>query len=274
MKNDISVVLTVHNKAWLVDKVIDSIIVNTAANLELNIVIDGCTDNSEEVISDTLKKYPGTRTNIFHTPDVFETKANNVGLKASSSEYAVIIQDDMIINEFAWDQRLVRPVLEYSDVFAVTARTAHNWIYNPNSVHEHMKEDLDDCWCDILIHTEHAEKGKISRDTFAIRDSVNRGPLLIKKEVLEKLNYLDEIYAPLEFDEHDLCHRAYRDLGLLAGCYWVDIVSEPHWGSLRCNNGGSPPWHLKAHHKNSKIFWNRHKDLIIGPKHNENRTLK
>ena len=274
MKDDVTVVLTVHNKGWLIDKVIDSIFSNTVNNLELNIVIDGCTDNSEEVINRSLEKWTGSNVNIFHTPDVFETKANNVGLKAANSDYLIIIQDDMVVNEFAWDQRLLKPVKEYSDVFAVTARTAHNWVYNQNSVHVNMKEDLDNCWCDILIHTDHAERGKISRDTFAIRDSVNRGPLLLRHDVLQKLDYLDEAFAPQDMDDHDLCYRAYKELGLLAGCYWLDIISDGAWGGTRPDGHNPAPWLLKAQHKNSKIVWSRHKDLIVGPKHDENRILK
>jgi len=30
----------------------------------------------------------------------------------------------------------------------------------------------------------------------------------------------------------------------------------------------------KAHHKNSKIFYDRHRDLINSPNHNEDRVLK
>jgi hypothetical protein len=50
-----------------------------------------------------------------------------------------------------------------------------------------MKEDLDNCWCDICIHTNHADKSNISRDVFAVRASVNRGPLMIDHEDLKKL---------------------------------------------------------------------------------------
>ena len=137
-----------------------------------------------------------------------------------------------------------------------------------------MAENLDNCWCDILVHTDHAEKGKISRDTFAIRDTVNRGPLLLKHDILQKLDYLDEDFSPQDMDDHDLCFRAYKELGLLAGCYWLDIVSEHSWGGTRPNGHTPAPWLFNAHHKNTKIVWQRHADLITGPKHNENRSLK
>ena len=69
----------------------------TVGEYELIVVIDGCTDNSEEaVIMNTLESTDIDYT-IVHTPDVFETKANNAGIKKATGEYVIIIQDDMII---------------------------------------------------------------------------------------------------------------------------------------------------------------------------------
>jgi len=72
-----SIVLTVHNKEWLIDKVIEGIVINTTEPYELIVVIDGCTDNSEKVIWDTLSKTSVDRKFIY-APDVFETTANNL----------------------------------------------------------------------------------------------------------------------------------------------------------------------------------------------------
>ena len=50
MRIDHSIILTVHNKGWLIDKVIQNIYKNTVGSYELIVVLDGCTDNSEEVV--------------------------------------------------------------------------------------------------------------------------------------------------------------------------------------------------------------------------------
>ena len=55
-----SIILTVHNKGWLIDKVIQGIKDNTVGEYELIVVVDGCTDNSEEVVKknvEGLKNY-------------------------------------------------------------------------------------------------------------------------------------------------------------------------------------------------------------------------
>ena len=48
----------------------------------------------------------------------------------------------MIIEEQGWNRRMQKPLLKLDDVFAVTARTAHNYVVNPNSQHINMKENL------------------------------------------------------------------------------------------------------------------------------------
>jgi len=268
-----SITLTIHNKEYLLPYVLESIKKNTVSNYEFNIVVDGCSDNSELVVDNFIKNNKKLKINKFQTPDVFETKANNVGLKNSNEDYCIIIQDDMIINEYGWEKRLIKPINTYSDVFAVTAQCAHNWVFNPNSKHQYLIEDLDDCWCDILQHTEHANRSTIDRDTFAVRDSANRGPLLIKHDILKSVGYLDETFAPQDMDDHDLCYKVYKKFGLVAGCYWLDIVSDNSWGGTRAT-GRPASWLLKSNHKNVKTVWQRHKELILAKKHNENRFLK
>jgi glycosyltransferase involved in cell wall biosynthesis len=253
-----SLILTIHNKDFLLDRVLNGIKKNTIGSYELIVILDGCSDKSKDIVLSNYNKFDKIR--IFETPDVFETKANNVGLKNSDGEYCIIIQDDMIINEYGWNERMQKP-FQFDDVFAVTSRTAHNWEINPNSVHIGMKENLDTCWCDILNHTDHASRQNIDRNTFAIRSSVNRGPLMIKHADLKELNYLDEAYSPQDMDDHDLCYRAKKQLNKVCGCYWIDVISQDAWGGTRVS--GSPAkWLLNAHHKNTKLFYARNKDIL------------
>lgn len=266
-----SIILTAHNKEWLIQDVVNGILENTQGKYELIFVIDGCSDNTEGVILKTIES-KDLDYKLIHAPDVFETKANNLGLKLALGDKVIIVQDDMIIKEPGWNLRMQKPFDVFDDVFAVTSRTAHNWVFNPNTQHLNMDEDLDDCWCDICIHTDHANMENTPRDIFAVRSSVNRGPLMIEHEDLKKMNYLDEEFAPLDMDDHDLMYRMHKELGKVCGCYWIDYESRDDWGGTRVS--GSPaPWLFKANHKNTKIFYNRHKDLIESKGIVENRKI-
>ena len=266
-----SIILTIHNKEFLINQVLDGITKNTVGDYELIIVLDGCTDRSFNCVEDYFYE---TDKNVLicTTPDVFETKANNVGLKSAKGEYVIIVQDDMIIKEKGWNLRMQKPFDAFDDVFAVTSRTAHNWEFNPNTKHLGMEEDIDNAWSDICNHTDHANSSTISRDVFAVRASVNRGPLMMNHEDLKTMGYFDEAFSPQDMDDHDLMYRMHKELGKVCGCYWINFESRDEWGGTRVD-GAPAPWLLKANQKNGKIFYNRHSDLINMSYENEDREL-
>ena len=239
--------------------------------------MDGCTDNSEKDVLDYVNssslKY---KTDIKYTDNIFENRANNIGLKECTGKYVTIVQDDQVINEKGWNTRMHKPFQTFGDVFAVTGLTAHNLMPNPNSIHLGMEEDLDDCWCDILDNVDIAQQRTISRDVFAVRGSANRGPLMIDLEDLKKLNYLDEAYAPQQLDDHDLMFRMRKELGKVCGCYWIDFTSDPSWGASRKDTTGfseANPANAASHHKNSKIFYDRYSSVFNEYRIIEDREL-
>jgi len=192
-KTDYSINVTVFNKGFLIERVLESIRLNTVGNYEIIVVLDGCTDDSEAVVKSFFEKYSKISHKILYADNVFETKANNIAAKVSTGDYIIIVQDDIIINEYGWNLRLAKPVESFSDVYAVTGDTAYNYILNTNSNHIKLSKEvdlsIDNCWSDITTTVDRAKKEEgLSRDIFAIRNSVNRGPLL--KHFLPKIKMM------------------------------------------------------------------------------------
>jgi glycosyltransferase involved in cell wall biosynthesis len=285
---EFSIVLTVHNKDWLVERVIESLVRCTRSSFELIVVLDGCTDNSKQTVewalTDARSPFFSDHT-LVETPDVFETKANNVGLRLARGKYSIIVQDDMLVDEVGWEKRLARPTQQFRDIFAVTAQCAHGYRVNRKSrCRGDAKFHLlaDDCWCDLLNYDALIDRGRderknpkyprgLPRNVFAVRDSVNRGPLLFVSERLKQLDYFDEAFSPQNMDDHDLCFRAFAKFGWKCGVYIVNYVSKPEWGSTR-PEGKDPKWLLRAHHKNCQLFMGRHLTYLTGKaRHNEDR---
>ena len=257
-----SIILTVHNQEGLIPTVLKGIEDNTEGDYELIVVVDGCTDQSQQVIVEYLSNSDIEEKTVINTPDIYENKANNVGLRMAQGKYATIIQDDQVITEKGWNTRMHKPFEVFDDVFAVTARTAHNLILNPNSKHLGEKEDRDDCWCDILDNVDVSEERNQSRDVFAVRGSANRGPLMVDMNDMRKLGYFDEEYAPQQLDDHDLMFRMRKKLKKVCGSYWIGFESDPSWGASRKETTGfseANPVNAKSHHKNSKLFHKRYK---------------
>ena len=176
--------------------------------------IAGCSDGTEDAVDNYLHDSAlFDRVTILHADDVFETKANNIGLKSATGEYVIIVQDDMVIKEKGWNIRMRKPFEAFDDVFAVTARTAHNYTRGAGT---HLgQEDKDNCWCDIVEPCDEANRSNTPRDIFAVRGTVNRGPLMINRADLVKMDYLDEAFSPQDMDDHDLMFRMRKKLGNL-----------------------------------------------------------
>ena len=282
MKKNVSLILTVHNKDFLMERVVGGLLANASRDVrELIAVFDGCTDDSERIFDATVAAAGPGKIDIIKlaTADIWETRANNVGLKQSTCDFSVIIQDDMVVREKDFDLRLKKPLQHFDDVFAVTARTAHNDIIREGRL----------CFTDDIGRENPGGKrqGKrlkkmrkflripqrMRRDLFGVRDVVNRGPLMLDNERLQKLDYLDEAFAPLDLDDHDLCFRAFRDHGWVCGSYVVAYDSDLDWGQTRRNENSRRIWQ-QSHAKNEKILLERHREAMRGPKHNENRVLR
>lgn len=275
-----SINITIHNKAYLLPLFLENLKNFTTGEFEIIFTMDGCTDNSTVLVHNfafqNRKSCPVS--GIWISENVFETKANNLAAQKSKGNHIIILQDDMIVNELGWNERLLKPFQAFDDVFAVTGNCAHNWELNKNSslvVDNDIKlpETKITGWSDVLNHIHHANKANTNRETFAIRDCVNRGPLAINRADLVAMNYFDEAFCPQDSDDHDLCYRMHKKLGKVVGYYPVEWYSKPEWGGTRDENGNTKQFMFEANHKNTRLLYDRHKDYM-GTCQQESRNLK
>jgi glycosyltransferase involved in cell wall biosynthesis len=249
----ISINLTIFNKENLIEQILSSILENmSSVSKEIIFVFDGCTDRSEQIVRQRMERETIDRKYLYANNE-FEVISNNKALKASTQPYCMIIQDDMLIQEKDFDWKLFSP-FKFTDTFAVSARTAHNNIIRNG----------------MIDHTDIAGKeSNMGRGIYAVRDSCNRGPLLLRHDTLEDVGYLDEAFAPLNMDDHDLCMRVWKSHRQVSGSYMIDFRSDYEWGSSH-----TPHVQTIVHKswlKNCEIIKQRHSDILNGEKHNEER---
>ncbi len=255
----IDIVLSVFNQENLIERVLYGIFKNTSTPFILIIVFDGCKDKTEERARKYIRHYSPSVMKKFiatHAPNVFETRANNIGFKIATSDFMITLQDDMVINEFGWERRLTYPLRKFNDVFAVTSRSAHDI------------DKIDENY-QYYINKAARECDSLSRNIFAVRDIINRGPIAFNMKYLRTLNFLNEAYAPSDLDDADISLRAWRQHKLRVGAYWINYISPAHWGKARSNDSTM----LLGNHisRNGIRLFNDHRDYIIsGVKHSEN----
>ncbi len=263
--NKLDIVLSIFNQEKLIERVLYGIFKNTTTPFNLIIIFDGCTDRTEARALRYIKRFKPTLLKdliIDHAANVFETRANNIGFKKAKEEYLITLQDDMVINEFGWEKRLTFPLRKFDDVIAVSSRIAQD-LRKTNEFNDQ----------EIFINKTGKEFGNLPRNIFAVRDTINRGPIAFNVRHLSSINYLNDKYAPSDLDDADLCMRAWREKKLRCGAYWIDYISRLEWGKTRSNDsvmqtGGTI-------RKNIKNIENDHREYIdSGIKHSENIVIE
>lgn len=249
----VSVVLPVHNKAWLLPTVLQGIVNNASEDVrELIIVLDGCTDASEEI----AEKYPAGNMDkiIVRTPDVWEVIASNAGYKAATGDYICAVQDDMVIQQPEFDRHMLKPFAKVPDLLGVTARNAEDKIV---TLGNRLK------WINGAGKDSNSPRGVLY-----VRDVIVRGPIMWYHPILAELGYLDELFSPLYGDDYDISYKAYRR-GWLVGAYRMDYMSPDHWGTTRQHNPEKQAIFWRAAAANEARIIQRYRDLLDGPKHDE-----
>lgn len=243
----ISVILPVHNQEHIIDFILHGITHNASkAVKELIIILDGCTDSTERVVYSASPH--GIPTRHIITPDIWEVKANNVGFHASTCDYSLTVQDDMFIQEPAYDQRLLQPFKQVPGVLAVTARNAQDEGIFDNSLQ----------WFNLA-----GKDNNYPRDKFGVRDVIVRGPVLWDNAKLEQLNYLDESFV-IDSDDKDISLRAWLKYGWVVGACVCDYDSPLAWGTTRKNPESNRTW---AYHaiKNQATIIEHYRDYLSLP---------
>jgi hypothetical protein len=85
-------------------------------------------------------------------------------------------------------------------------------------------------------------------------DVVNRAPMLLRRDAIQRLGGIDNTFAPFQCDDVDLCLRTWK-AGLQVGVYSTGFVRDVGMGGMRLFNAARLPEQAK---KNWEIIYNRY----------------
>lgn len=89
-KNDISIIVPIYNAEKYLNKCIDSLINQTKKELEIILVNDGSTDNTENII----KEYKDTRIKYYKNKNQGIGKTRNFGISKATGKYLMFVDSD------------------------------------------------------------------------------------------------------------------------------------------------------------------------------------
>lgn len=263
-----TIILTVHNKEKTIFRILTNLVENLSkSTIKILIILDGCTDNTAIQINKFLKiQKTNLDFQLIFTDDIWETKANNVGLRNVRTAYATIVQDDMLIMQKNWDATLLNYLKKFK-LFAISGRAAHDFGFINNQFIVTNISGREYPFSNKNIFGKIV--GKLVSvfkpywiykyfKFFAIRLVANRGPLIIDMKIAKQLDFFDESFAPFELDDVDLCCRAFKKFGLMSA---TNPIFYYEINGSKKNNFSSKIKSEKSILKNSKILFERHSDL-------------
>jgi len=149
------------------------------------------------------------------SPGLLETAADNVKLRLAhaQSQFFVLVHDDQLVTVHGWNSRLAAPARRWGDVFSTSMRCAHDFPAEGQLVGPKCADPQTPQPSAFLFH---------------VRDSGNRGPLLLRADATRALGYLDEVGYTMTNSEHELNRRAAHVFGMVSGFLPVPYT-EVQW---------------------------------------------
>ena len=105
----VSIIVPVYNTANKLSKCLDSLVNQTIKDIEIIIINDGSTDNSEEIINQYKEKYSDI-IKCFKKENEGVAKTRNLGIEKANSDYILFVDSDDYI-----DIKLIEKLMPYID---------------------------------------------------------------------------------------------------------------------------------------------------------------
>lgn len=199
-KKYVSIILPTYNRAHIVGHAIESVLSQTYPYFELLVIDDGSTDETESVV----KSYGDDRIQYHNLPDnIGQSGARNYGMRLAKYDYLAFEDSDDL-----WRRKKLELQMK-----AMQEDSSAGFVYHK------LRYDMGE-GREIILPDEKIADGKKSGNIYQqlLWDNLIGMPtLLVKKECLKVVGYLDETFKSLE--DYDFALR-------LAKSYRAAFVNE------------------------------------------------
>ena len=209
---------------------------------EVIILDDGSSDGALEVLPRMLT---GKNHFIIRSNDLFEVRTYSRALSFARGEFVALLQDDDLPpTDGFWVQEAVDLFERYPRLTILGGR---------GGLELRVKDDPTSgpSLTYKLVELSHRQR---AAQPFRFIDTVNRAPMLLRRDAILRLGGIDNTFAPVQCDDVDLCLRAWK-AGLQVGLYSAGFVRDVGVGGMRLFNADFLPAQAS---KNWKIIYDRY----------------
>jgi len=190
---DCDIVLTVYNNIELTRACLDSLDRHFRARDRLIIVDNGSDRPTQEFLKEWKTAHPGTPAEILRLePNQGFLRAANAGLKRSTGKTVCLLSNDTIVTG-GWLERMI----------SLLERSAHLGVVNPMSTTFGLYPQPGQTPEDVAQALAASRSGEFVEAVSCVGFC-----MLIRRQVIERIGYLDEVFADGYFEDSDFCRRA------------------------------------------------------------------
>ncbi|NOU79230.1 glycosyltransferase [Paenibacillus sp. LMG 31459] len=191
--NKTSIVILTYNKLEFTIDCIESIRnYTTVGTYEIIVIDNASTDGSREWLSDQSDIIT-----IFNNENYGFPKGCNQGIEVATGDNILLLNNDVIVTTH-WLDNLLLALNSSAEVGAVGAISNECAYYQSISVNYKNIEEMQEFAKNINIHNPHEWDQRIKLVGFC---------MLIKREVINEIGLLDEIFSPGNFEDDDYSFR-------------------------------------------------------------------
>ncbi len=250
-------IITIHNKQDLIEQVLKGVFAACRENSYVYPVLDGCTDDTENIIDRLAKEYPHISLQKIYAPDVHEIRSINIALKTVPMEGRgtnIILQDDVVLKDPELEEKITRvyDYYGYENVGTLVFRHGVNIALNHETKKIEERELIESAFS-IGMCADPLLPGMAVKRMVGVRS-----PEAISFSVVKEIGVMDEALAPYTYDNHDLSLRC-----LIAGrvniVFALAFESELKWGGTRTN---PHPEYGRVINRNAGYLYEKHKEFL------------
>lgn len=199
----ISFIIQSHNKSAQVKHIVSKI--RTCSASEIIVIDDGSELKHIKAISEYMQE---ANEFIIRANDLYENVMYDKAIRFANGKYIVLLQDDDSFEDLTWVDEALIYFAKYPQMVILGGRNGENFELDNNQEYG------------ISIPYGDSKFKK-----FRFVHHVNRAPMWLNKDLFERyLNHIDFSFAPFQFDDIELCLRAWLN-GLSVGWYNAGFTS-------------------------------------------------
>ena len=229
----ISFIIQSHNKSLEVKHIVSKL--RSVSDSEIIVIDDGSEKNHTKTIANYLR---GTNEFMIRANDLYENVMYDRAIRLSNGKYIALLQDDNDFDNMLWVDNAIKYFSKYPDMVILGGKGGFDF----DAIEEGVAHDIP-------------YKDNIKKE-FLFVHTVNRAPMWINRKLFdEKLKNIDFDFAPFQYDDCELCLRAWLN-GLQVGWY------SAHFKSLSA--GGMRIWNTRFTYEqcihNQKLLYDKYMD--------------